>query len=273
MCDLAPSAVPIGRIHEAKNLTALGIAAASFVLIFGGACAGAYLNGVLPKHHLSGETRDIVRIGFSLIATMVALVLGLLLASAKSSLDVKSEEIRASAARLILLDRNLRQYGPDADPIRAQLRAIAEKSLSRHWVNSSTLAVAESVAVTGTTDLEHLQRSLRELSPSTPEQRLIQVRALQVADDIAQTRWMLIEQTDGSIPWALVGLLIFWLALIFASFALFAPRNATVNATMLLCAFSVAGAIFFIIEMDRPFGGLLHVSDAPLRTAIGYLKR
>jgi hypothetical protein len=264
---------PIGRIREARDLTALGVATASFVLIFGGACAGAYLNGILPKHHLSTDTRDIVRVGFSLIATMVALVLGLLLASAKGSLDVKSEEVRASAARLILLDRNLRQYGPEADPIRAQLRTIAENSLKRRWVNLETMEVDEAVAVTGTTDLERLQRSLRELTPSTPEQRLIQARALQVADDIAQTRWMLIEQIGGSIPWALMALLIFWLALIFASFALFAPRNATVNATMLLCAFSVSGAIFFIIEMDRPFGGLLHVSDTPLRTAIKYLKR
>ena len=254
-------------------MTALGIAIASFVFIFGGACAGAWLNGILPKHHLSDETRDIVRIGFSLIATMVALVLGLLLASAKSSLDVKSEEVRASAARLILLDRNLRQYGPEADPIRAQLRALAERSLNRHWVDTTTMAVDESVAVAGTTDLERMQRSLRELSPSTPEQRALQLRTLAIADDIAQTRWMLVEQVSGTIPWALVALLIFWLALTFASFALFAPRNATVYATMLLCAFSIAGAMFFIIEMDRPFGGLLHVSDAPLRSAIGYLRR
>jgi hypothetical protein len=263
----------VGRVREAKKLIALGIAVACFVLIFGGACAGAYLNSILPKHHLSAETRDIVRTGFSLIATMVALVLGLLLASAKSSLDLKSDEVRASAARLILLDRNLRQYGRDADPIRTQLRAIAENSLKRHWVDTTTMAVDESVAVTGTTDLERMQKSLRELSPSTPDQRLIQARALQVAEDIAQTRWMLIEQLEGTIPWALVALLIFWLALIFASFALFAPRNSTVFATMLLCAFSVAGAMFFIIEMDRPFGGLLHVSDQPLRIAIDYMRR
>jgi hypothetical protein len=65
--------------------------------------------------------------------------------------------------------------------------------------------------------------------------------------------------------------MVFWLAVIFASFGLFAPRNATVIATLFVCALSVSGAIFLILELDSPFSGLLQISDAPLRNAIAHL--
>ena len=256
-------------------MNAFLIAVVAFVVIIAGAWFGAYLRKVLPEHHLTPETESAVRIGVGLIATMAALVLGFLLAAAKGSYDTKSEEVRSSAAKLILLDRNLRQYGPDADAIRANLLSVSRAKLDHKWVDISVLAINVNEPSSGNEPLglEQVQEKIRELVPATQMQRFLQTRALQVSGDLAQTRWLLVEQIGGSIPTPFLVLLILWLALIFASLSLFAPRNWTVNAVFIACALSVSSAIFLIIEMDRPFGGLLRISDAPFRSAIGYLER
>ena len=77
---------------------------------------------------------------------------------------------------------------------------------------------------------------------------------------------MLLETGSESLPWALLMILVFWLALLFATFGLLAPGNATIIATLLVCSLSVAGAVFLIVDMAHPYLGLIYVSDAPLRT-------
>jgi len=252
---------------------ALLIAIVAFVAIIAAAWFGAYLRSVLPKHHLTPETESAVRIGVGLIATMAALVLGFLLASAKGSFDTKSEEVRGSAAKLILLDRNLRQYGVEADPIRTQLRATVKAKLEHEWVDRSGFKVIEPLPSQGVLALEEIQAALRGLAPKTEPQRDLQSRALQLSGDLAQTRWLLVEQVGRTIPLPFLVLLILWVALIFVSLSMFAPNNRTVHAVLLACALSVSSAIFLIIEMDEPFGGVLHISDVPFRTAIEYLER
>ena len=252
---------------------ALTVSIAAFVVIIIGTWVGVYLRKVLLKHHLDEDTRDAVRTGIGLIATMAALVLGLLLATAKSSFDTKSEEIRVSAAKIILLDRTLREYGSDANDIRAQLRDIYEHRLRRGWVDSRNLTVVEPTSTGEPLPMERVQTKLRSLTPGTPAQHLAQDRALQLAEDLAQTRWLLVEQLGGTIPLPFLVLLVLWVALIFASLGLFAPPNGTFYAVIVVCALSVSSALFLIIEMDRPFGGMLTISDTPLRTAVEYLKR
>ncbi len=254
-------------------MSALSIAIVAFVVIIAAAWFGTYLRSVLPEHHLTPETESAVRIGVGLIATMAALVLGFLLASAKGSFDTKSEEVRSSAAKLILLDRNLRQYGVEADPIRAQLRATVKAKLDHKWVDRSALTVIEPSPTHGLLALEQVQEALRALGPKTESQRALQARALQLSGDLAQTRWLLVEQVGGTIPAPFLVLLILWVALIFVSLSLFAPNNWTVHAVLLACALSVSSAIFLIIEMDEPFGGVLRISDAPFRSAVDYLER
>ena len=254
-------------------MSALSIAIVAFVVIIAAAWFGAYLRSVLPEHHLTPETESAVRIGVGLIATMAALVLGFLLASAKGSFDTKSEEIRRSAAKLILLDRNLRQYGVEADPIRAQLRATVKARLDHKWVDRSDLTVIEPSPTRGLLAFEQVQEALRGLAPTTESQRALQARALQLSGELAQTRWLLVEQVGRTIPAPFLVLLILWVALIFVSLSMFAPNNWTVHTVLLACALSVSSAIFLIIEMDEPFGGVLRISDAPFRSAVDYLER
>ena len=143
----------------------------------------------------------------------------------------------------------------------------------RKLVASDRVLPNDNSQAAGPADLERVQQELRELVPATASQRALQGRALQLAGNLAQTHWLLVEQLGGSIPVPFLVLLILWLALIFVSLSLFAPNNWTVNTVLLACGLSVASAIFLIIEMDHPFDGRLRISDAPLRNAVGYLER
>ena len=87
--------------------------------------------------------------------------------------------------------------------------------------------------------------------------------ALQISGDLAQMRWILIEQREKSLPPTFVVVLVFWLAMLFASFGMFAPRNATVITVLGISALSVAGALFIIMEMNTPLEGMIKVSSAP----------
>jgi hypothetical protein len=113
--------------------------------------------------------------------------------------------------------------------------------------------------------------NIQELTPRSDFQHSLQSQALQTALAIGQTRSLLVEQAGSSIPKPFLVVMVFWLTVIFVSFSLFAPRNATVIATLFVCALSVSGAIFLILELDSPFSGLLQISDAPLRNAIALI--
>ena len=123
------------------------------------------------------------------------------------------------------------------------------------------------------TGIEAVQRKLLDLSPQTDAQRWLQSTALQISGSIAAERWAVLQQIGSSIQWPFMAVLIFWLAIIFASFGLFAPRNASMTAALLVAALSVAGSVYLILEMDQPYSGLIKISSAPLRAALQQLEQ
>jgi hypothetical protein len=112
---------------------------------------------------------------------------------------------------------------------------------------------------------------IQELSPQNDAQRSLQAQAFSLAVALGHTRWLMFEQSGGSIPMLLLVVLVSWLTLLFVSFGLYAPANATVVMTLLVCALSVAGAIFLILELDLPFEGLMQVPSTPLRNVLTHL--
>ena len=94
---------------------------------------GMWLRGVLPEHHLDAETKDVVKLGVGLIGTMAALLLGLLVASAKSSYDARSSELTQVAANIILLDRILAHYGTETGEIRGILKMVVARRIDQIW--------------------------------------------------------------------------------------------------------------------------------------------
>jgi hypothetical protein len=248
----------------------LETAAIVFVCVFGAAMLGLFIGNALPEHHLSQDTKDVVKLGTALIATMAALVLSLLISSAKSSFDLMNRELMENAARIISFDRALADYGPETREIRDLLkRAYAARIELLFPGEKSREAKLESPAEVVRT--ENIRAKLWELSPQNDAQRGLRSQALEIANEMATTRWLLLLQRDEPISVTLLVVLVFWLAIIFATFGLFAPRNATVVAALFVCALSVSGAILLIVEMNSPFGGLMKVSSAPMRDALAHL--
>jgi len=249
-------------------MSSLVIGAIVFICVFGGALLGISLRLMLPKHHLSAESKDTVKVGIGLIATMAALVLGLLVATAKASYDTKSNELTEMSANTVMLDRILAHYGPETRNIREQLRRAGAHSLAMLWPQNGQ---APQLEPTG--GAEALYDAIAALSPKNDAQRALQNQALNLTLEIGKMRWLLFEQSGSSISTPFLVVLIFWLTIIFMSFGLFAPHNLTVVATLLVCALSVSGAIFLILELDRPFEGLIRISSAPVQNALAHLGR
>lgn len=248
------------------------VASILFVCVFVGALLGIFLRFILPERYFNEESKDVVRLGTGLVATMAALVLGLLVASAKSSFDVQKSGMDQLAANIILLDNTLAQYGPEAQEPRDTLRRIVSDALKRIWPKeeSDVSTFAPATMASGRT----LYTMIQELTPINDKQRGLKSIALQVAVDLARTRWLLVAQEKSdAIPTPFLVVLVFWLAALFVSFGLFAPPNPAVIATLMVCALSVSGAIFLILELAEPFDGLIQVSSAPLRNAFTLLGR
>jgi hypothetical protein len=204
-----------------------------------------------------------------LVGTMTALVLGLLIASAKSSFDTQRNGLAQLSANLIFLDRVLAHYGPEAKDAREMLHSSVADMLDRTWPNESTRP-----GQLGTEGhYEGLYEKIQELSPTNDAQRTLQAQALKISMDIAQTRWLLFAQKGRSIPIPFLVVMVSWLTILFASFGMFAPSNGTVFVTMLVCALAVSSALFLVLELDRPLEGMIQISSAPLRRALEQLGR
>jgi len=249
-------------------MSALALSCSIFVLTLGGIFLGTLLRRALPEHHLSKDSQDVVRLGVGLIATIAALVLGLLIAAAKSSFDTQSTQIKQITADIILLDDLLAQYGPEARPIREQMRTVIGPFADRLWHEGKPSAAAP-FEFNASGEKAYLE--IQALSPRTDLQRSLQARAAQLSTDVAQTRLLLFVESDNLIPAPFLVILAFWLIIIFASFSLFSPLNVTVFTCVSLFALSASCAIFLILELSQPFSGLMMVSSTPLRHALGPL--
>ncbi|MGA2942258.1 MAG: hypothetical protein ABSE50_09520 [Xanthobacteraceae bacterium] len=244
------------------------LSAGIFLLTVGGIFLGSLLRDALPRHHLNKDTQDVVRLGVGLVATMAALVVGLLIAAAKNSFDTQSGQVRQITADVVLLDNLLAQYGPEAAPLRAEIRTAIPLFADRLWSEKASDATARyepNVAV------EKVYIEIQSLAPQNDLQRSLQARAIAASTDIAQARLLLFTEKGNSIPLPFLGVLALWLIIIFASFSLFSSLNATVFISLALFALSSSCAIYLILELGRPFTGLMMISSAPLREALGPL--
>ena len=231
--------------------------------IFGAGLFGMFLRNRLPEQHLSVDTKDTVRLGIGMIATMAALVLGLLVASAKNFYDAQSSALTQMSANVIMLDRLLAQYGPETKEARDLMRAAVARTLDQLWRQDQMDPASAGGGL--------LYEKIQALSPKTDAQQAFKAQAAGLAIDIGKSRWLMFEQGTTSVSLPLLAVLVFWLTIVFASFGLFAPTNSTVIATLFLCALSVSGGVFLILEMYTPFKGMIQVSDAPLRSALAHL--
>jgi len=245
-----------------------------FACTFGGVLLGMWLQKTLPGHHLDAESKDAVKVGIGLIATMTALVLGLVTASAKSSYDDVNSGVKKAAVDILAFDRVLARYGSETEEIRKGFQRMLLARIDTIWPQgSSKPANLDSTASGAGTEAERLVVAIRALKPRDDSQRALQSRALDMMEALLQARWLVVAATQPSVPVPFLVILVFWLTIIFASFGVFAPRNAMVLTVFFVCALSVCLAVFLVLEMGSPFDGLLKVSADPLRYAFTHLNQ
>jgi hypothetical protein len=240
-----------------------------FACVFAGAMLGMFLRVALPEQHQNTDSKDVLKLLIGLIGTMTALVIGLLIATAASSYATRRTDFIQMSASIVLLDRELAHYGPETKEVRDLLRRVVTRELQVTWSETGTSPHAKFDPSAARGDI--LFDKIQELEPQNDVQRSLKAQLLTTVISLGQTRWLLFEQSGSSIPIPFLVVLVIWLSLIFASFGLFAPPNATVVVALLLGALSVSGAIFLILELDLPFEGLIRISDEPLREALAHL--
>jgi hypothetical protein len=254
----------------------LGVAACAF----GGAMLGMLAGVILPKHHLSAESKDVIKVVMAMTATISALVVSLMISTAKASFDEKDNQLRQQAAYTILLDRLMAQYGPETKEARIQLRGMTEDKLRTVWgeaLNPSRdnpdadSELDLNVLRERNFGIETLQQRLLMLSPKNEIQKALKEKALDVSYKIAEGQWLLLEQLSSKLQWIFIALVTFWLAIVFMSFGVFAPRNMSVVSALFVGALSVGAALYIITELDSPYDGYITISSEPIRTAIGQL--
>jgi hypothetical protein len=176
----------------------------------------------------------------------------------------------ASVATTINIEHNpdlLRRYGPEAQDARTLLRSYtAAKQRDLFPRASSQPLDLENVSTLSL--LEAVENRTLALTPANETQRWLQTQSLQLAAGVEGTRWRLVAESQSKTPFRFVEALVFWFAIVFASFGLFAPRNMTAVIAILLCSIAIGVAIRMAADLQTPFQGVLRVSSASLTQAL-----
>jgi len=222
----------------------------------------------LPEHQRQDDTQKVLHLIANIFVVMTSLVLGLMISSAKSRFDGVNQDVHSYATQLILLDRMLLLYGPEAGDTRQTLLAYTERAANGQWTAEGRLSDKTSERL-----LEDVGTCLRALEPNRDPQLSIWNDMREQYRKALELRWGLVEQAEGSLPRPLMLMVVAWLVLIFAVFGFRAPRNAIVVTGFIAAAALMGGAIYLIVDMDVPFEGPIQVSPAPLQRALTEMRR
>ena len=239
-----------------------------FGCLVGAVLLGRTLRRLLPEDHLTADSRDTIKLAMGLVATMTALVLGLLVSSAKGAYDTERSEVIQMAAKVTFLGRVLAAYGPESASVRAQLRETMEEGIRQMWPGEMRRPAR---LAPNTQAANAAYGAIQALSPHNDMQAALKAQAASLAVDVAQIRSLLVAQSVPSISKPMLIILVLWLVIIFLGFSVLAPPNATTILALTVSALAVSGAIFLILELDEPFGGLIGISSEPMLNALHQL--
>lgn len=259
----------------------IGLAALVFVLLLGGTGLGILLRPLLPEEHRKHETVQLVQLVLGMLVTFGALVLGLLTASAKSSFDTATDDMRAYAADLIQLDGRLRDYGPDAEAARAALRTYTAAAIASTWPGEP-VPVGNYPRIPGAHDgelesarlgalLDTVGRDIARFAPRDRYQSVLAARLGDLFGRVRDTRWRLIEEAHSTLSRPFFVMLTLWLIMIFLSFGLIAPHNALALVMIGLGAMSISSSVYVIVDLDTPFTGQIAIPSDSMRDALRHM--
>ncbi len=226
---------------------------------------GRVSGGRLSDHRLTPETRDTIKLSLGLVATMSALLLGLLVSSAKGAYDSQRQQVEQMAAKVAVLDRVLALYGVESSAVRQALRATIESGIARAWPQR---ADTSSDLMPDFQSGDALYRAVHLLLPIDAVQGDLKAAAADLTLELAQDRALLASRALQGAPTPLLVIVVCWLVLILFGFSVLAPRNVVATVALTVAAAAVSGAILLMLEFYEPFGGLIQISPEPMVAAI-----
>lgn len=244
---------------------------------------GFLANSRLPKRHWTPKSMELVQLANTLLVTFIAIVLGLLTTSVKSGFDEAYKTRGDYAGTLAQLYRCLRDYGPEAAPIREQLRSYVAAVIASTWPDEPpptgvSYPDTSHMPLTGESSvlaelINQVGVETLTLQPTDPQHRGLMAACVQRYRDVTLARETVIEGVRPSISTPLYWVLVFWLMILFASFGLRAAPNPMILGIIGLCALSVTSAVVVILDMNDPYGGLFGIPSKSMRNALADMMR
>ena len=254
------------KVEHSMNTTLTALIV--FGCLIAAVLVGRAIRTLLPDEHVTSDSRDAIKLAMGLVATMSALVLGLLVSSAKGSYDTERSEVIQMASKIAFLDRVLAAYGPEAANVRALLRQSVDQGILQMWPGELRRPVDRAANVQAG---NLMYAAIHKLSAQNDTQAGLKTQAAALAVDLGQVRSLLAAQSVPSISKPMLIILVLWLVVIFLGFSVLAPPNATAILALMVSALAVSGAIFLILELDEPFGGVIGISSEPMVNALHQL--
>ncbi|HMN71579.1 MAG TPA: hypothetical protein PKA55_06885 [Rhodoblastus sp.] len=260
------------------------LTASLFLVLLCAAAIGFVAQRRLHPRHISRETFDSIRLQMGMLITFTALVLGLLTSSAKERYDGFSKLLSDYSADLIELDHRLRVYGPEADALRALLRAYTAAAIADTWPGEPRPSgvypsVRHAPGASGVESsglgslLAEVDLGVQRLAPQDEFHRRIADRLSNRVAETIQTRWRLVLSARSTLSWPFLLILTAWLAIVFGIFALTAPRDELVYVVIVLSALAIASPLYLILNYSGALSGALDLPSISMRAALEHMDR
>jgi ABC-type multidrug transport system fused ATPase/permease subunit len=260
-----------GKAIGRESMQSVIISVAVGLLTFAMGLVGLYLKRRLPERHMSMGSRDMIGAIMGLLSLLLALVLGILVGSAHSFFASQEAELESLGSRSLELELAFRQYGPETEPLRQMMKASVQEAYEAAQGNQQAYAQHFEIG-DYLSKFEKWNDMVASLSPHTAQQTELLSSIRSVSASFQQTRLLMSEQLASSISWPLVVIVVGWALLLFCGFGVMSDLNLTSVVALASGAFAVATAIFLILELNRPFSGLIHVPTMSIEATLRALE-
>ena len=242
------------------------------VVMFAAGLLGLALQGRLPEKHTTGGSRDMILAVAGLLTLLCALVTGLLIWTAYGVYSGQNMQIQAFAAKMMQLDMALSDYGPDAIPLRAQIRETLGKTIDQVWhADQSDSNFAADNFASALQNVRAREKGLAGLHPTTDEQKQDLAEATSASDAVAQTRMQMSFALSTPVAYPVLLIVVGWVVCLFCGFGLTARATLTSVVTLAIGSIAVASAVLLILDLSDPYSGIVRASHAPLEQALAVM--
>jgi hypothetical protein len=253
-------------------MSSLEFAIAIAIVMFAGGSLGLVLQRTLPEKHITGGSRDMIGAIVGLLTLLCALVTGLLIWTAYGVYSGQNTQIQTLASKIMQLDFALSDYGPEANPARAQLREAVAKSIDQVWgASESDSNFAADTFGSALQNMRDREKVLAGLHPSTDEQKQTLAAAMSASDALTQARMQMSFALAAPVSYPLLLTVVGWVVCLFCGFGLTARATVTSVIALAVGSIAVASAVLLILDLSSPYSGVFRASSAPLEQALAVM--